>query len=277
MKIQLALITLVVIASTVASTTPQKFEWKKGSPKITDEEMNEFREKKECAGYKPNKRIQCDISLYNANLQSKDQTINDILDAIKEWKKSEGTTESIYMLALDLNNWALRLGQAELIMGTTYASLYLSPAQYFAREYTVHYKKDRKPTIVYSIDDMEGNDVIDHWSKWTAVNGNDKGNVLYVSQGSTTKSEHKDECKSFYDLPKSLSDRDYVTVVLKGKICTKIPTTYRVVVGKYEKKTVRSLSETTYWMPKWECSYPDMTCEGSMQNEDLDKINSFLE
>lgn len=196
---------------------------------ISDDEIKEFFDKKDCSSYKPNKRIQCDISLYNAGLTTQLETINDIKQALIEWEKEIGTSDSFYFIGLDTVNWALAIGHAELILGTTYASLTMMIPRYHKKEYLHHYTKSNKPTIVYAYNEMVGNEVIDHWNTWTAIEGTENKNILYVADTKATSrnaKKEKDECKTFMELPKSLKDRKYVTVAINGPLCNKIPTTH---------------------------------------------------
>lgn len=194
----------------------------KNQSPITEEEIREFFEKKDCSSYKPNKRIQCDISLYNAGLTSQLETINDIKLALLEWEKEVSTAESFYFIGLDTINWALAIGHAELVLGTTYVSLTMMIPRYHKKEYLHHYTTSAKPTIVYAYNEMHGNEVIDHWNTWTAIEGTEHKNILYVSDTKATSRNSKsgkDECKTFMELPKSLKDRKHVTVVVDGPLC----------------------------------------------------------
>lgn len=223
---------------------------------LTTDEPAEFLKKKDCSSYKPSKRIQCDISLYYANIITQLETINDIKIANKEWEKGLGTGDSFYFIGLDTVNWALAIGHAEMILGTTYASLTMMLPRYHRKQYIHHFVQGDKPTIVYSYDNIEGNDVIDHWGTWTAIEGTSAKNIFYVHNGKAKRgitNENKDKCKNFMDLPKSIGDRKHVSVVIEGSICDRIPEGYRVVVGKYKLIEHKGLHTTKTWVPHWEC------------------------
>lgn len=194
----------------------------KNKSPITEEEIKEFFQKKDCSSYKPSKRIQCDISLYNAGLTTQLETINDIKIALLECEKETGTSESFYFIGLDTINWALAIGHAELVLGSTYASLTMMIPRYHRKEYAHHFNTDNKPTIVYSYNEMQGNEIIDYWNTWTAIEGTEHKNILYVHDTKATSRDAKngkDDCKNYMELPKSLKDRKYVTVVISGPLC----------------------------------------------------------
>lgn len=180
-----------------------KLSMLKNKNPLTEEEIKDFFEKKDCTAYKPNKRIQCDISLFNAGLTTQLETINDIKIALLEWEKETGTSESFYFIGLDTINWALAIGHAELVLGSTYASLTMMLPRYHRKEYLHHFSTSNKPTIVYSYNEMQGNEIIDHWNTWTAIEGTEHKNILYVSEtkaSSRNAKTDKDECKNFYFL-----------------------------------------------------------------------------
>lgn len=174
---------------------------------------------------------------------------------------------------------ALAIGHAELVLGTTYASLTMMIPRYHKKEYLHHFTTCAKPNIVYAYNEMHGNEVIDHWNTWTAIEGTEHKNVLYVSDTKATSRNSKsgkDECKTFMELPKSLKDRKHVTVVVDGPLCKKIPTTHRVVVGNYKKIEHKSLYTTTTWVPIWECDPNTMECSGDMSDEEITWVEHFL-
>lgn len=246
---------------------------------ISDDEIKEFFDKKDCSSYKPDERIQCDISLYNAGLTTQLETINDIKQALIEWEKEIGTSDSFYFIGLDTVNWALAIGHAELILGTTYASLTMMIPRYHKKEYLHHYTKSNKPTIVYAYNEMVGNEVIDHWNTWTAIEGTENKNILYVADTKATSrnaKKEKDECKTFMELPKSLKDRKYVTVAINGPLCNKIPTTHRVLIGNYKKIENKGLHTTTVWVPTWECDPNTLECAGEMSDKEIEWVQHFL-
>lgn len=278
----------LLINSAIASRDPLseedvlKLSKIKNHDPVTEQEigLHEFFDKKDCTGYKPNKRIQCDISLYNAGLKTQLETINDIKIALLEWEKEIGTAESFYFVGLDTINLALAIGHAELILGSTFASLTMMVPRNHKKEYLLHhFTMSNKTTIVYAFNEMKGNEVIDHWSTWTAIEGSGHKNILYVSETKATSRNAvggKDECKTFMELPKSLKERKHVTVVVNGPLCKKIPSTHRVVIGNYKKIEHKSLYSTVTWVPLWECDPCTLECSGNMTEEEERWVEHFL-
>lgn len=246
---------------------------------VTEADLNEFLTKKDCSSYKPSKRIQCDISLYNAGLTTKIETISDIKVALMEWEKELGTADSFFFIGLDTVNWALAIGHADLILGTTYATLTMMLPRYHKKEYIHHHTMSTKPTIVYSYNEINGNEVLDHWNTWTAIEGDANKNILYVAnKKATSKSAESGEndCKGFMELSKSVKERKHVTVVVDGPRCTKIPTSHRVLVGHYKKIEQKGLHTTTVWVPIWECDPSNLQCTGDMTDEEIAWAQTFL-
>lgn len=59
--------------------------------------------------------------------------------------------------------------------------------RYHKKEYLHHYTTSSKPTIVYAYNEMTGNEVIDHWNTWTAIEGTEHKNILYVADTKATR------------------------------------------------------------------------------------------
>lgn len=169
-----------------------------------------------------------------------------------EWEKEAGISDSFYFIRLDTTKWVVALGHAELVLGSTYTSLTMMIPRNHKKEYVHQFTTSDKPTVIYTYENMEGNDIIDHWNTWTAIEGTKAKSILHVSNtkvsGKKTTPE-KDECKAFMELPKSLAERKHISVVIEGTLCKKVPKTYRVIIGKYKKIDHKGLHTTKTWIP----------------------------
>lgn len=111
-------------------------------------------------------------------------------------------SRKFYFIGLDTINWALAIAHAELVLGTTYASLTMMIPRYHKKEYLHHFTTSTKPTIVYAYNEMHGNEVIDHWNTWTAIEGTEHKSILCVSDTKATRRNSKIRVYSTYLTPK---------------------------------------------------------------------------
>lgn len=244
----------------------------------TEEEENTMRSTKDCSSYKPPKRIQCDISLYMANLITDVQARDDIQKALVEWGRESGDLEHIAFLSFNLKTLGIGVGMSESLTTTWYYEIPLSLPRYHTKQYITHAKKYEKPTLVYALSQHTGNEVIDHWSSWTAIEGSDSANILYVqSSKNSPNDDKKTDCKNFLDLPKSLRERKHVSVILDANTkCESLTDDYEVVVGSYKDITINGLFEVKRTVPVWECDVNTGECFGDVDEKHLHIIEHFL-
>lgn len=245
----------------------------------TEEEENTMRRTKDCSTYKPPKRIQCDISLYMAKLITDVQAQDDIQKALIEWKRESGDLEHIAFLSFNLKTLGLGVGMSESLTTTWYYEIPLSLPRYHTKQYISHAKKYEKPTLVYALTQHTGNDVIDHWTSWTAIEGTESASILYIqSTKNTPNDDRKTDCKNFLDLPKSLRERKHVSVILDANTkCESLTNDYEVVIGSYKDITINGLFETKRTVPVWECDVNTGECFGDVEEKYLPIIEHFLE
>lgn len=144
--------------------------------------------------------------------------------------------------------------------------------------YIEHFKISAKPTIVYSFSSLKGTNVVDHWVNFLAQEGRGSKNLMFV-QDSTSTTSHGTSCEAFNKLPRSVKDRNKITVVLnEPKFCETIPQSYTVKVGRYEltKKTEARQYDT--YVPKWECerTADDWDCYGEIDEADYAILESHF-
>ncbi|BES89864.1 Hypothetical protein NTJ_02671 [Nesidiocoris tenuis] len=88
---------------------------------------------------------------------------------------------------------------------TWYAEIPIMMPRLHKREYITHANKYTKPVLVYAITSHTGNEPIDHWYSWSAIEGREGENVMYVQGGKNTAGgDKKCDCSNFLELPKSL-------------------------------------------------------------------------
>lgn len=245
---------------------------------LTGKDEKEMRKTKDCSTYKPPKRIQCDISLFYAKLITATQAQDDINKALIEWKREQGNLEHIAFLSVNLKKFGIGIGMAESMTTTWYYEIPIALPRFHRKQYMTHAKDYRKPVIVHSLTAHEGNDVIDHWYSWTAIEGVENNNILYV-QGSknTVQKKIEDDCSKFLDLPKSLRDREHVSIILgTNHRCATIPSDYEQVVGEYKEITINGLFESKRIVPVWECDLRSGDCFGDVDLQYEKDIQYFL-
>lgn len=245
---------------------------------ITVEEREAFFKTKDCSSYKPNRRIQCDISLYDAGLITKDAAIADITTALVEWKKEGGDSDSLYYIGFDIKNFALAIGHAELLVSTWQYYFPITFPKWSETKYISHYMTHTKPVITYSFSSITGEDVVDHWIEYLAPEGIGSRNLLFV-QGGSSKTDHGKSCEAFNKLPRSVRERRSITVILEEpKMCATIPDSYEVIVGRYKKMHQTDKRSYTTYTPVWECvrAEKDWDCYGEIDSEDYQKLEKHF-
>lgn len=240
-------------------------------------DLGEIARGKDCTGYKPPKRIQCDISLYMAKLLTDIEAQDDINRALIEWRREDGELEHLAFLSFNLKTFGFGIGMAESLTTTWYYEIPIMIPRLHQRQHIVHTKKDDKPTIVYAISKHEGNEIIDHWYSFTAIEGDAESNVLYVKDEKNQPGEMTKGCSDFLEIPKSIRDRKYVSIIMpRLENCNTIPNGYNVVVGSYKKITIKGLREKEVVVPEWECYADEAECFGEIPQSQFKYVEHFL-
>lgn len=157
---------------------------------------------KDCTKYKPDTRIICDMTKYEQGLITKEATIADVKIALAEWMKQTGNDDALLFLSLNLKTWGLGLKKTEAIVTSMYYEIALAWPRWTSREYVLHFEQVEKPTIVYAMNDISGNDIPTYWSEWYAEDGVKERNLMWVQTGKAGKPVVRKNCDDFVQFSK---------------------------------------------------------------------------
>lgn len=88
-------------------------------------------------------------------------------------------------------------------------------------------------TLVHSVKDVKGDEVPKHYSEWTAVDGSEDNQILYVQSGNARAIDVTKGCLDFNGLPDHLAKRKYVSVIMRGAdICMETDSHYKQLIGE---------------------------------------------
>lgn len=194
------------------------------------------------------------------------------------WKEEKGTLESLYAFGLNAKTRGLFIAYFKDAISDYYYEIPLKVPRFgVGNERIVHHFKHSGVTLVHSVKDIKGDDIPRHYSEWTAIDGTDESQILYVQSGSAKAIDVKKGCLDFNGLPDHLAKRRHVSVVMRGAdVCMETDSHFRQLIGEYREVDVEAVRKTKIRVPVWACDIGAKKCRGKVPNDMKEKLKSFL-
>lgn len=197
-----------------------------------------------------------------------------------KWKETTGTIECLYALGFNARTRGLFVAHFKDAFSDFYKEIPIKIPRFgmgVGGDEIAHHFKHAGVTLVYTTRSMKGEVVPKHFSEWTAVDGTETRQIVYVQNGDAKEIDMKKGCLDFNSLPDHLTKRKYVSVVMRGAdICMDTDSHYRQIMGEYEETEIKGVRTRLVRVPKWECDLKMKKCKGPVPEQFKEKLKIFL-
>lgn len=236
---------------------------------ITNDQRNA--DNKDCTqGDDPIKKIQCTASQYQADQLTVKEAAIQFKKELKEFLKEDVSDAVAYGILYDWTNRRIGIAQVKSELVDWMYSVKIRIPRMMTHDYIYHYYGGDGPVHIYSMDSIKGNDIPNHYSEYTALDGTPEDRIVYVQREESSKLKLQKGCADVSDLPDHFISRKHVSIIMKGNhVCTEENNKVTSVIGAYEKKD-------DVYIPRWECNIKTKQCKGKITNEERKTVMSFL-
>lgn len=216
------------------------------------------------------KFIECTCEQYRSHLLTAKEAGTQLKKGLKEFLKQDVSEAVAYGILYDWTNRRVGIAQVKSELVDWMYSIKLQLPRMVNHDYIYHYYGKDGPVHVYSMDGIKGNDIPNHYSEFTALDGTPEDRIMYVQRGESSELKLQNGCADVDDLPKHLMNRKHVSVIMRGNhVCKKTEDKVTSVIGVYVKKD-------DIYIPRWECNIKTKQCKGKINDNEKKTIMSFL-